>query len=127
MPNLCPDPQTPQDPDDFDYGTLTILLVGNRCLGTAPKSPRKGKVRNCGHGLFHKMDKSQTADQDDKEGGKEAHRTSLKTSNGENPYNLTFESEVVIPAEIGMPTHQTMMIEEGEGNEEEMRLNLDLL
>nr|GEY88367.1 reverse transcriptase domain-containing protein [Tanacetum cinerariifolium] len=40
---------------------------------------------------------------------------------------LTFGSEAVIPAEIGMPTHQTMMIKEEEGNEEEMRLNLDLL
>ncbi|GJU05656.1 hypothetical protein Tco_1122086 [Tanacetum coccineum] len=26
-----------------------------------------------------------------------------------------------------MPTHRTTMIKEGEGNEEEMRLNLDLL
>ncbi|GJY85593.1 reverse transcriptase domain-containing protein [Tanacetum coccineum] len=56
-----------------------------------------------------------------------AHRTSLKTSNRETPYNLTFGSEAVIPAEIGMPTHRTMMIKEGNGNEEEMRLNLDLL
>ncbi|GKG42606.1 reverse transcriptase domain-containing protein, partial [Tanacetum coccineum] len=55
-----------------------------------------------------------------------AHRTSLKTSNGETPYSLTFGSEAVIPAEIGMPTHRTMMVKEGEGNEEEMRLNLDL-
>ncbi|GJT63149.1 reverse transcriptase domain-containing protein [Tanacetum coccineum] len=39
-----------------------------------------------------------------------AHRTSLKTSNRETPYNLTFGSEA-----------------EGNGNEEEMRLNLDLL
>nr|GEX25066.1 hypothetical protein [Tanacetum cinerariifolium] len=29
--------------------------------------------------------------------------------------------------EIDMPTHRTMMIKEGNGNEEEMRLNLDLL
>ncbi|GKA16283.1 reverse transcriptase domain-containing protein, partial [Tanacetum coccineum] len=56
-----------------------------------------------------------------------AHRTSLNTSNGQTPYNLTFDSEAVIPAEIGMPTHRTMMIKDGEGNEEEMRLNLDLL
>ncbi|GJX88252.1 reverse transcriptase domain-containing protein [Tanacetum coccineum] len=56
-----------------------------------------------------------------------AHRTSLKTSNGETSYNLTFGSEVVIPKEISMPRHRTMMIKEGEGNEEEMRLNLDLL
>nr|GEW96977.1 reverse transcriptase domain-containing protein [Tanacetum cinerariifolium] len=53
--------------------------------------------------------------------------TSLKTSNGETPYSLTIESEVVILAEIGMPTYRTMMIKKGEGNEEEMRLNLDLL
>ncbi|GJW65522.1 reverse transcriptase domain-containing protein [Tanacetum coccineum] len=56
-----------------------------------------------------------------------AHRTSLKTSNGETSYSLTFGSEEVIPAKIGIPTHRTMMIKEGEGNEEEMRLNLDLL
>ncbi|GJR07615.1 reverse transcriptase domain-containing protein [Tanacetum coccineum] len=41
--------------------------------------------------------------------------------------SLTFESEADILAEIGMPTHRTMMIKEWGGNEEEMRLNLDLL
>ncbi|GJZ27750.1 reverse transcriptase domain-containing protein [Tanacetum coccineum] len=56
-----------------------------------------------------------------------AHQTSLKTSNGETPYSLTFRSEAVIPAEISMPAHRTMMIKEGEGNKEEIRLNLDLL
>ncbi|GJV80766.1 reverse transcriptase domain-containing protein [Tanacetum coccineum] len=38
-----------------------------------------------------------------------AHRTSLKQSNGETPFSLTYGSEAVIPAEIGMPTHRTMM------------------
>nr|GEV72178.1 reverse transcriptase domain-containing protein [Tanacetum cinerariifolium] len=47
--------------------------------------------------------------------------TSLKTSNGETPYSLTFRSKAVILAEIGMPTHRTMMIKEGSSNEEEMR------
>nr|GEV09836.1 reverse transcriptase domain-containing protein [Tanacetum cinerariifolium] len=56
-----------------------------------------------------------------------AYRTLLKTSNGETPYSLTFGSEAVIPVEIGMPIHRTTMIKEGDGNEEEMRLNLDLL
>ncbi|GJZ97681.1 reverse transcriptase domain-containing protein [Tanacetum coccineum] len=55
-----------------------------------------------------------------------AHRTSLKTSNEETPYNLTFKSEAVILAEIGMPKHRTMMIKEGANNEEEMLVNLDL-
>ncbi|GJZ68575.1 reverse transcriptase domain-containing protein [Tanacetum coccineum] len=56
-----------------------------------------------------------------------AHRISLKTSNGETPYSLTFGSDAIIPAEIGMPTHRTMMIKEGNDNKKEMRLNLDLL
>ncbi|GKA95096.1 reverse transcriptase domain-containing protein, partial [Tanacetum coccineum] len=55
-----------------------------------------------------------------------AHRTSLKQSNGETPFSLTYGSEAVIPAEIGMPTHRTMMIREDE-NENKMRLNIDLL
>ncbi|GJS29146.1 reverse transcriptase domain-containing protein [Tanacetum coccineum] len=55
-----------------------------------------------------------------------AHRTSLKQSNGETPFSLTYGSEAVIPAEIGMPTHRTMMIKEDK-NEDELRLNMDLL
>ncbi|GJY99353.1 reverse transcriptase domain-containing protein [Tanacetum coccineum] len=55
-----------------------------------------------------------------------AHRTSLKQSNGETPFSLTYRSEAVIPAEIGRPTHQTMMIREGE-NEDELRQNMDLI
>ncbi|GKD78692.1 reverse transcriptase domain-containing protein, partial [Tanacetum coccineum] len=55
-----------------------------------------------------------------------AHRTSLKQSNGETPFSLTYGSEAVIPAEIGIPTHRTMMIREDE-NEDELWLNMDLL
>ncbi|GKF17478.1 reverse transcriptase domain-containing protein [Tanacetum coccineum] len=40
-----------------------------------------------------------------------AHRISLKTSNGETPYSLMFGSKAVILAEIGMPTHRTMIVE----------------
>ncbi|GJW09937.1 reverse transcriptase domain-containing protein [Tanacetum coccineum] len=55
-----------------------------------------------------------------------AHETSIKQSNGETPFSLTYGSEAVIPAEIGIPTYRTLMIREGY-NEEEMRLNLNLL
>ncbi|GJV97442.1 reverse transcriptase domain-containing protein [Tanacetum coccineum] len=44
----------------------------------------------------------------------------------ETPFILTYESEAVIPAEIGMPTHRTMKIREDE-NEDELRINMDLL
>ncbi|GKC12622.1 reverse transcriptase domain-containing protein [Tanacetum coccineum] len=56
-----------------------------------------------------------------------AYRTPLKTNNGETSYSLMFGSEAVILAEIDMPTHRMMTIKEGNGNEEEIRLNLDLL
>ncbi|GKF96971.1 reverse transcriptase domain-containing protein, partial [Tanacetum coccineum] len=46
------------------------------------------------------------------------HRTSIKQSNGETPFSLTYGSEAVIPAEIGMPSYRTLMIRE-EFNEEE--------
>ncbi|GJX85673.1 reverse transcriptase domain-containing protein [Tanacetum coccineum] len=55
-----------------------------------------------------------------------AHRTSIKQSNGEIPFSLTYGSEAIILAEIGIPTYRTLVIRE-EYNEEEMRLNLDLL
>nr|GEX43643.1 reverse transcriptase domain-containing protein [Tanacetum cinerariifolium] len=55
-----------------------------------------------------------------------AHRTSIKQSNRETPFSLTYGSEAVIPVEIGILTYRTLMIREGY-NEEEMRFNLDLL
>ncbi|GKB93072.1 reverse transcriptase domain-containing protein [Tanacetum coccineum] len=33
-----------------------------------------------------------------------AHRTMIKTSNGDTPFSLTYGKEVVIPVEIGMPS-----------------------
>nr|GEW46452.1 hypothetical protein [Tanacetum cinerariifolium] len=41
-----------------------------------------------------------------------AHRTSIKQSNGETPFSLTYGSEAAIPAETGMPTYRTLMIRE---------------
>ncbi|GJS68119.1 reverse transcriptase domain-containing protein [Tanacetum coccineum] len=55
-----------------------------------------------------------------------AHRNSIKQSNRKTPFSLTYGSEAVIPAEIGIPTYRTLMIREGY-NEEVIRLNLDLL
>nr|GEX38966.1 hypothetical protein [Tanacetum cinerariifolium] len=55
-----------------------------------------------------------------------AHRTMLKTSNIETPFSLTYGSEAVIPAKIGMPTYRTIQWNEAL-NKEEMRLNLDLI
>nr|GEW28853.1 hypothetical protein [Tanacetum cinerariifolium] len=55
-----------------------------------------------------------------------AHRTMIKSSHGNTPFSLTYETEAVIPAEIGMPTYRTAAVDVLY-NDEELRLNLDLL
>ncbi|GJX81215.1 reverse transcriptase domain-containing protein [Tanacetum coccineum] len=55
-----------------------------------------------------------------------AHRTMIKSSHGDTPFSLTCETEVVIPAKIGMPTYRTAVVD-AVHNDEELRLNLDLL
>ncbi|GJV36006.1 reverse transcriptase domain-containing protein [Tanacetum coccineum] len=55
-----------------------------------------------------------------------AHRTMIKSSHGDTPFSLTYGMEAVIPAEIGMLTYRTMVVD-AVHNDEELRLNLDLL
>ncbi|GKF67838.1 hypothetical protein Tco_0197517 [Tanacetum coccineum] len=50
----------------------------------------------------------------------------IKSNYGDTPFSLTYGTEAVIPAEIGMPTYRTMVVD-GVHNDEELRLNLDLL
>ncbi|XP_022024268.1 uncharacterized protein LOC110924581 [Helianthus annuus] len=55
-----------------------------------------------------------------------AHRTMPKTSTGETPFSLVYGLEAVIPAEIGLPSPR-MLAMERQNNEQERRLDLDLL
>nr|GEW91726.1 reverse transcriptase domain-containing protein [Tanacetum cinerariifolium] len=55
-----------------------------------------------------------------------AHRTMIKSSHGDTPFSLTYGTEAVIPAEIGMPTYRTAAVDVVHNNEE-LRLNLDML
>ncbi|GJS22872.1 reverse transcriptase domain-containing protein [Tanacetum coccineum] len=55
-----------------------------------------------------------------------AHRTMIKSSNGETPFSLTYGTEAVIPAEIGMPTLRTTEIDQAKNNEA-LGINLDLI
>nr|GEU74075.1 reverse transcriptase domain-containing protein [Tanacetum cinerariifolium] len=55
-----------------------------------------------------------------------AHQTMLKISSVETPFSLTYGSEAVILAEIGMPTYRIIQFNEAQ-NKKEMRLNLDLI
>ncbi|GJV03302.1 hypothetical protein Tco_1336871, partial [Tanacetum coccineum] len=55
-----------------------------------------------------------------------AHHTMIKSSNNDTPFSLTYGTEAIIPAEIGMPTYRTAVVDTVH-NDEEIRLNLDLL
>nr|GEV85539.1 leaf rust 10 disease-resistance locus receptor-like protein kinase-like 1.2 [Tanacetum cinerariifolium] len=55
-----------------------------------------------------------------------AYRTMIKSSHGDTPFSLTYETEAVIPTEIEMPTYRTAAVDMV-SNDEELRLNLDLL
>ncbi|GJS31935.1 reverse transcriptase domain-containing protein [Tanacetum coccineum] len=55
-----------------------------------------------------------------------AHRTMIKSSNGETSFSLTYETEAVIPVEIGMPTLRTVEVDMIKNNEA-LEINLDLL
>nr|GEY47801.1 reverse transcriptase domain-containing protein [Tanacetum cinerariifolium] len=54
------------------------------------------------------------------------HRTMIKSSHGDTPFSLTYGTEAVIPIEIEMPTYRTAAVDVV-NNDEELRLNLDLL
>ncbi|GJT18849.1 reverse transcriptase domain-containing protein [Tanacetum coccineum] len=55
-----------------------------------------------------------------------AHRTMIKFSNGDTSFSLTYGTEAVIPAEIGMPTLRTAEVDLVQNNEA-LKINLDLL
>ncbi|GJT80276.1 reverse transcriptase domain-containing protein [Tanacetum coccineum] len=55
-----------------------------------------------------------------------AHRTMIKSSNKETPFPLTYGTEAVIPAEIGMPTLRTAKVDLIK-NDEALEINLDLI
>nr|XP_016505827.1 PREDICTED: uncharacterized protein LOC107823656 [Nicotiana tabacum] len=55
-----------------------------------------------------------------------AYRTTTKTSTSETPFSLVYEAEALIPVEIGEPSTRYTHATEA-ANEEEMRVNLDLI
>ena len=55
-----------------------------------------------------------------------AYRTTVRTPTGETPFKLAYGSEAVIPVEVHMANHRVMMYQDKD-NEEQLRLNLDLI
>ncbi|GJX96254.1 reverse transcriptase domain-containing protein [Tanacetum coccineum] len=55
-----------------------------------------------------------------------AHHTMIKSSHVDTPFSLTYGTEAVIPVEVRMSTYRTTLVD-AMHNDEELRLNLDLL
>uniref|UniRef100_A0A2N9IDH1 RNase H type-1 domain-containing protein n=1 Tax=Fagus sylvatica TaxID=28930 RepID=A0A2N9IDH1_FAGSY len=55
-----------------------------------------------------------------------AYRTTVRIPTGETPFRMTFGSEAVVPVEIGLTSFRTSAYD-GQKNEEQLRLNLDLI
>ena len=55
-----------------------------------------------------------------------AYRTTTRTPTGETPFRLTYESEAVILAEVGLTSYRVHNHDESR-NDETMRLQLDLI
>ena len=55
-----------------------------------------------------------------------AYRTTVRTPTGETPFRLTYESEVVIPTEVGLTSHRVDNHDERK-NDEAIHLQLDLV
>ena len=55
-----------------------------------------------------------------------AYRTTARTPTGETPFKLTYETEVVIPVEVGVTSTRRAAFSEEE-NDDKLRLNLDCL
>ncbi|XP_071907810.1 uncharacterized protein [Coffea arabica] len=89
-----------------------------------------GQVENVNrtilHGLKTRIELARTGWLDELPTILWAYRTTPRTATQETPFALTYGAEAVIPAEIGVPSCRVQNFI-AQDNEEELRLNLDLL
>nr|GEV99793.1 reverse transcriptase domain-containing protein [Tanacetum cinerariifolium] len=91
--------------------TNNLVERANRSLGEGIKARLDERIKNWIEELPHVL---------------WAHHTMIKSSNGDTPFSLTYGTEAVISAEIGMPTLITAKVDLVENNEA-LEINLDLL
>ncbi|XP_071916252.1 uncharacterized protein [Coffea arabica] len=93
-------------------------------------SQANGQVENVNrtilHGLKTRMEFARTGWLDELPTILWAYRTTLRIATQETPFALTYGAEAVIPAEIGAPSNRVQNFI-ARDNEDELRLNLDLL
>ncbi|GKE20164.1 reverse transcriptase domain-containing protein [Tanacetum coccineum] len=95
----------------MENNSKTILERANRSLGEGIKARLDERSKNWMKELPHVL---------------RAHRTMTKSSNEDTPFSLTYGTEAVIPAEIGMPTLRTTAVDLVQ-NDEAVEINLNLL
>ncbi|GJU57051.1 reverse transcriptase domain-containing protein [Tanacetum coccineum] len=78
------------------FATNELVERANRSLGKGIKARLDARSKNWMEELPHVL---------------WAHRTMIKSSNGDTSFSLTYGTEAVIPAEIGMPTLRTMEVD----------------
>ncbi|GKB49707.1 reverse transcriptase domain-containing protein [Tanacetum coccineum] len=91
--------------------TNGLVERANRSLGEGIKARLGAKNKNWLEELSHVL---------------WAHRTMINSSNGDTPFSLTYRTEAVILAEIGMPTLRTADVNLVQNNEA-LEINLDLM
>ncbi|GJU47289.1 reverse transcriptase domain-containing protein [Tanacetum coccineum] len=91
--------------------TNGLVERANRSLGEGIKARLDARSKNWMEELSHVL---------------WAHRTMIKSSNGDTPFSLTYGMEAVIPAEIGMPILRIAEVDLVQNNEA-LEINLDLL
>ncbi|GJU37844.1 reverse transcriptase domain-containing protein [Tanacetum coccineum] len=88
----------------IDYFTNVIWFsqesLSSRTMGHNDKTP----LQDLMEGIKTRLGREKAGWVDELPNVLWAHRTSIKQSNGETPFSLTYGSEAVIPAEIGMPS-----------------------
>nr|GFA87381.1 reverse transcriptase domain-containing protein [Tanacetum cinerariifolium] len=99
-----PHNKTSPTTSDPNHGFVAVLQVGNRHSRPFSRRAEEGQVPDSRNGLLHEVDRSKSSG---------------------NDYRRTSE-EILIPAEIGMPTYRTTVVDVV-NNDEELCLNLDLL
>nr|GEU54045.1 reverse transcriptase domain-containing protein [Tanacetum cinerariifolium] len=101
-----------------------------QCFASVKHPQTNGLVeranRSLGEGMKARLDKRSKDWMEEISHVLWAHRNMIKSSNGDTSFSLTYETEVVIPAKMGMPTPKTKEIDMVQ-NDEALKLNLDLL
>ncbi|GJW35759.1 reverse transcriptase domain-containing protein [Tanacetum coccineum] len=120
----------------MDYFTKWIeakpvaTITGNQHFASAKHPQTNGLVeranQSLGEGIKARLGKDNKNWMEEISHVLWAHQTMVKFSNGDTPFSLTYKTEVVIPAEIEMPTFRTAEVDMAK-NDEALKIKLELL